>query len=305
MLVLRDKALGARVKELISRANAKRNDQGGSCLYDIPPQDDDDDDDDDDEVGGSEASGNAGNAGGSNTGIQSQNEGNEETPSQEKKDAGATDEEEPRILEALEASILRCAIDCINAEKDAVTKGTVDKDTVIEDAVMKDTVDKDTHPTPYVHLFDLCLFLFHQDVIDYITEYDDDDERLLWRELDVYRYTKMMMMMMKIIHDSLEILMIVGISLSNFVREETNEEDLCGKSDLNHYLSAYNMGRDKTVGRVSQNYSWCNGSEFVVRRILRIWYVDAMGELMFDLTGVMIKLQTQDDNCPIKQLLSG
>ncbi|KAK1369046.1 hypothetical protein POM88_035138 [Heracleum sosnowskyi] len=146
MLVLRDKALGARVKELISRANAKRNDQGGSCLYDIPPQDDDDDDDDD-EVGGGEASGNAGNAGGSNSGntsIQSQNEGNEETPSQEKKDAGATDEEEPRILEALEASILRCAIDCINAEKDAVTKGTVDKDTVIEDVVMKDTVDKGT-----------------------------------------------------------------------------------------------------------------------------------------------------------------
>ncbi|KAK1378960.1 hypothetical protein POM88_025704 [Heracleum sosnowskyi] len=144
MLVLIDKALGARVKELISRANAKRNDQGGSCLYDIPPQDDDDDDD---EVGGGEASGNAGNDGGSNsgnTGIQSQNEGNEETPSQEKKDAGATDEEEPRILEALEASILRCAIDCINAEKDVVTKGTVDKDTVIEDAVMEDTVDKGT-----------------------------------------------------------------------------------------------------------------------------------------------------------------
>ncbi|KAK1357954.1 hypothetical protein POM88_051210 [Heracleum sosnowskyi] len=142
MLVLRDKALGARVKELISRANAKRNDQGGSCLYDIPPQDDDDDDD---EVGGGEASGNTGNAGGSNsgnTGIQSQNEGNEETPSQEKKDAGATDEEESRILEALEASILRCAIDCINAEKDVVTKGTVDKETVKEDAVIEDTVDK-------------------------------------------------------------------------------------------------------------------------------------------------------------------
>ncbi|KAK1379196.1 hypothetical protein POM88_025940 [Heracleum sosnowskyi] len=116
MLVLRDKALGAR---------------------------DDDDDDDDDEVGGGEASGNAGNAGGSNsgnTGIQSQNEGNEETPNREKKDAGATDEEESRILEALEASILRCAIDCINAEKDAVTKGTVDKDTVMEDAVDKGTV---------------------------------------------------------------------------------------------------------------------------------------------------------------------
>ncbi|KAK1393906.1 hypothetical protein POM88_012962 [Heracleum sosnowskyi] len=146
MLVLRDKALGARVKELISRANAKRNDQGGSCLYDLPPQDDDDD-----EVGGGEASGNAGNAGGSNsgnTGIQSQNEGNEETPNQEKKDAGATDEEESRILEALEASILRCAIDCINAEKDAVTKGTVDKDTVIEDAVMEDAVDKVLHSSP-------------------------------------------------------------------------------------------------------------------------------------------------------------
>ncbi|KAK1384463.1 hypothetical protein POM88_022198 [Heracleum sosnowskyi] len=122
------------------------NDQGGSCLYDIPPHDDDDDDDDD-ELGGGEASENAGNADGSNsgnTGIQSQNEGNEETPSQEKKDAGATDEEEPRILEALEASILRCAIDCINAEKDAVTKGTVDKETVKEDAVMEDTVDKGT-----------------------------------------------------------------------------------------------------------------------------------------------------------------
>ncbi|KAK1358953.1 hypothetical protein POM88_043427 [Heracleum sosnowskyi] len=148
MLVLRDKALGARMKELITRANAKRNDQGGSCFYNIPPHDDDDDDDDEDgEDGGGEASGNAGNAGGSNsgnTGIQSQNEGNEETPSQEKKDAGATDEEESRILEALEASILRCAIDCINAEKDAVTKGTVDKDTVIEDAVLKDAVDKDT-----------------------------------------------------------------------------------------------------------------------------------------------------------------
>ncbi|KAK1356526.1 hypothetical protein POM88_049782 [Heracleum sosnowskyi] len=147
MLVLRDKALGARIKELISRANAKRDDQGGSCLYNIPPHDDDDDDDGDGEDGGGEASGNAGNAGGSNsgnTGIQSQNEGNEETPSQEKKDAGAIDEEETRILEALEASILRCAIDCINAEKDVVTKGTVDKDTVIEDAVMKDTVDKGT-----------------------------------------------------------------------------------------------------------------------------------------------------------------
>ncbi|KAK1397159.1 hypothetical protein POM88_007022 [Heracleum sosnowskyi] len=143
MLVLRDKALGARMKELITRANAKRNDQGGSCFYNIPPHDDDDDDDEDGEDGGGEASGNAGNAGGSNsgnTGIQSQNEGNEETPSQEKKDAGVTDEEESRILEALEASILRCAIDCINAEKDAVTKGTVDKDTVIEDAVDKDTV---------------------------------------------------------------------------------------------------------------------------------------------------------------------
>ncbi|KAK1360303.1 hypothetical protein POM88_044777 [Heracleum sosnowskyi] len=142
MLVLRDKALGARVKELISRANAKRNDQGGSCLYDIPPQDDDDDDDDD-EVGGGEASGNAGNAGGSNsgnTGIQSQNEGNEETPSQEKKDAGATDEEEPRILEALEASILRCAIDCINAERDAVTK-EVGKN-VENVAEVADNVDK-------------------------------------------------------------------------------------------------------------------------------------------------------------------
>ncbi|KAK1379459.1 hypothetical protein POM88_026203 [Heracleum sosnowskyi] len=148
MLVLRDKALGARIKELITRANAKRNDQGGSCFYNIPPHDDNDDDDDEDgEDGGGEASGNAGNAGGSNsgnTGIQSQNEGNEETPSQEKKDAGATDEEESRILEALEASILRCAIDCINAEKDAVTKGTVDKDTVIEDAVLEDAVDKDT-----------------------------------------------------------------------------------------------------------------------------------------------------------------
>ncbi|KAK1395775.1 hypothetical protein POM88_005638 [Heracleum sosnowskyi] len=147
MLVLRDKALGARMKELISRANAKRNYQGGSCLYNIPPHDDDDDDDEDGEDGGGEASGNAGNAGGSNsgnTGIQSQNEGNEETPSQEKKDAGATDEEESRILEALEASILRCAIDCINAEKDVVTKGTVDKDTVIEDAVLEDAVDKGT-----------------------------------------------------------------------------------------------------------------------------------------------------------------
>ncbi|KAK1394766.1 hypothetical protein POM88_013822 [Heracleum sosnowskyi] len=146
MLVLRDKALGARMKELITRANAKRNDQGGSCFYNIPPHDDDDDDEDG-EDGGGEASGNAGNAGGSNsgnTGIQSQNEGNEETPSQEKKDAGATDEEESRILEALEASILRCAIDCINAEKDAVTKGTVDKDTVIEDAVLEDAVDKGT-----------------------------------------------------------------------------------------------------------------------------------------------------------------
>ncbi|KAK1397799.1 hypothetical protein POM88_007662 [Heracleum sosnowskyi] len=144
MLVLRDKALGARVNELITRANAKRTDQGGSCLYDIPFQDDDDDDD---EIGGGEVSGNAGNAGGSNsgnTGIQSQNEGNEETPSQEKKDANATDEEEPRILEALEASILRCAIDCINAEKDDVTKDTVDKETVIEDAVMEDTFDKGT-----------------------------------------------------------------------------------------------------------------------------------------------------------------
>ncbi|KAK1363047.1 hypothetical protein POM88_038608 [Heracleum sosnowskyi] len=148
MLVLRDKALGARMKELITRANAKRNDQGGSCFYNIPPHDDNDDDDDEDgEDGGGEASGNAGNAGGSNsgnTGIQSQNEGNEETPSQEKKDAGATDEEESRILEALEASILRCAIDCINAEKDAVIKGTVDKDTVIEDAVLKDAVDRGT-----------------------------------------------------------------------------------------------------------------------------------------------------------------
>ncbi|KAK1368540.1 hypothetical protein POM88_034632 [Heracleum sosnowskyi] len=143
MLVLRDKALGAKMKELITRASAKRNDQGGSCLYNIPPHDDDEDGED----GGGEASGNAGNAGGSNsgnTGIQSQNEGNEETPRQEKKDAGATDEEESRILEALEASILRCAIDCINAEKDAVTKGTVDKDTVIEDAVLEDAVDKGT-----------------------------------------------------------------------------------------------------------------------------------------------------------------
>ncbi|KAK1400873.1 hypothetical protein POM88_000478 [Heracleum sosnowskyi] len=116
------------MKELITRANAKRNDQGGSCFYNIPPHDDDDDDDEDGEDGGGEASGNAGNAGGSNsgnTGIQSQNEGNEETPSQEKKDAGAADEEESRILEALEASILRCAIDCINAEKDAVTKASI------------------------------------------------------------------------------------------------------------------------------------------------------------------------------------
>ncbi|KAK1371132.1 hypothetical protein POM88_037224 [Heracleum sosnowskyi] len=64
MLVLRDKALGARMKELITRANAKRADQGGSCLYDIPAHDDDDDD----EIGGGEASGNAGNAGGSNSG---------------------------------------------------------------------------------------------------------------------------------------------------------------------------------------------------------------------------------------------
>ncbi|KAK1380505.1 hypothetical protein POM88_027249 [Heracleum sosnowskyi] len=143
MLVLRDKALGTRVKELISRANAKRADQGGSCLYDVPFQDNDDDD----EIGGGEASGNAGNAGGSNsgnTGIQSQNKGNEETPSLEKKDVDATDEEELRILEALEASILRCAVDCINAEKDAVTKDTVDKEIVIEDAVMEDTVDKGT-----------------------------------------------------------------------------------------------------------------------------------------------------------------
>ncbi|KAK1366459.1 hypothetical protein POM88_042020 [Heracleum sosnowskyi] len=113
------------MKELITRANAKRNDQGGSCFYNIPPHDDDDDDDDDDEDGedgGGEAAGNAGGSNSGNTGIQSQNEGNEETPSQEKKDAGATDEEESRILEALEASILRCAIDCINAEKDDVTK---------------------------------------------------------------------------------------------------------------------------------------------------------------------------------------
>ncbi|KAK1391982.1 hypothetical protein POM88_011038 [Heracleum sosnowskyi] len=36
----------------------------------------------------------------------------------------------------------RCVIDCINAEKDVVTKGTVDKETVKEDAVQEDTVDK-------------------------------------------------------------------------------------------------------------------------------------------------------------------
>lgn len=39
---------------------------------------------------------------------------------------------------------------------------------------------------------------------------------------------------------------------------------------------------------ISQNYSWCNGSEFVLQRILRICYVDAMGELVRMVSGLIL-----------------
>ncbi|KAK1372917.1 hypothetical protein POM88_029110 [Heracleum sosnowskyi] len=72
-------------------------------------------------------------------------EGNrEEAHVQEKKDVGATEEEESEILEALEANILRCVVDSINAEKDTVTKEAVMEDTVLKEVVKENTVVEDT-----------------------------------------------------------------------------------------------------------------------------------------------------------------
>ncbi|KAK1363981.1 hypothetical protein POM88_039542 [Heracleum sosnowskyi] len=138
LLVKRDKELSSTMKKMISKANSNKVEQGENCSYDVPFDDDDDDE--------------AGNASGStsgNVGSKSQEENKEETPVQEKKDAGVTKEEESVLIETLEANILRCVVDSINAEKDtvsreAVTEDTVNRDTVTEDTVKKDTVREDT-----------------------------------------------------------------------------------------------------------------------------------------------------------------
>ncbi|KAK1401568.1 hypothetical protein POM88_001173 [Heracleum sosnowskyi] len=141
LLARRDVKLSSRVKMLISKSNANRADQGERCAFD--------DSLDDGELDGSGGSGVAKNVGGStagNTENQAQDTSKQESPEQGKQDAGAIEEGESEIIEALEASILRCAIDSINAEKDAVTKDGVnkEKDTVMEDPVKEDTVKKDT-----------------------------------------------------------------------------------------------------------------------------------------------------------------
>ncbi|KAK1397549.1 hypothetical protein POM88_007412 [Heracleum sosnowskyi] len=140
LLVKRDKELSSTIKKMISKANSNRAEQEESCSYDVPH-------DDDDDLDGSGGTGEAGNASGSssgNVGSKSQEENKEEAPVQEKKDVEATKEEESVIIEALEANILRCAIDSINAEKDTVTKEGVTKDTVLKETVMKEAVTKVT-----------------------------------------------------------------------------------------------------------------------------------------------------------------
>ena len=140
LLVKRDKELSSTVKKMISKANSNRAEQGESCSYDVPHGDND-------ELDGSGGTGEAGNASGSTSGdvgTKSQEENKEEAPVQEKKDASATEGEESEIFEALEANILRCAIDSINDEKDTVTKEAVTEDTVLKEAVMKEAVTEDT-----------------------------------------------------------------------------------------------------------------------------------------------------------------
>ncbi|KAK1361346.1 hypothetical protein POM88_045820 [Heracleum sosnowskyi] len=140
LLVKRDKELSSTMKKMISKANSNRVEQGESYSFEVPFGDDDD-------LDGNGGTGEADNASGStfgNVGSKSQEESKEEAHVQEKKDAGVTEEKEDELLEALEANILRCAIDNINAEKDAVTKDTVMEDNVLKDAVEKDTVKEDT-----------------------------------------------------------------------------------------------------------------------------------------------------------------
>ncbi|KAK1394278.1 hypothetical protein POM88_013334 [Heracleum sosnowskyi] len=139
LLVKRDKKLSSTMKKMISKANSNRAEQGESCSFEVPF-------DDDDDLDGNGGTGEAGNASGStsrNVGSKSQEESKEEAPVQEKNDAGATEEEESEIFEALEASILRCSIDSINAEKDTVKKYAVMEDTVKKDTVTEVTVNKD------------------------------------------------------------------------------------------------------------------------------------------------------------------
>ncbi|KAK1360634.1 hypothetical protein POM88_045108 [Heracleum sosnowskyi] len=140
LLVKRDKELSSTMKKMISKAISNRAEQGESFSYEVPH-------DDDDELDGSGGTKEAGNASGStsgNVGSRSQEENQQEAHVQEKKDAGATEGEESEIFEALEANILRCAIDSINAEKDTVTKETVTEDTVLKEAVNKEAVTDET-----------------------------------------------------------------------------------------------------------------------------------------------------------------
>lgn len=136
LLVKRDESFSSQVKKLISEANAKRSESGGSCTYD-----DTLDDDELNGAGGSGATG-SGQETAEITGSQTQEKTKEETTKDNKKDAEAKDEGETDILDILEGSILRFVVDCFNAEKDVVNKEAVKnvEVTVKEDTVMKDTV---------------------------------------------------------------------------------------------------------------------------------------------------------------------
>ncbi|KAK1359798.1 hypothetical protein POM88_044272 [Heracleum sosnowskyi] len=121
LLARRNIKLSSKVKELISKANANRADQGESCAFD--------DSLDDDELDGSGGSGVARNVGGTtagNTENQAQDTSKEEAPEQRKKDADVVTKDD------------------VKKDEDTVMKDPVKEDTVKEDTVMEDVVKDET-----------------------------------------------------------------------------------------------------------------------------------------------------------------
>ncbi|KAK1399754.1 hypothetical protein POM88_009617 [Heracleum sosnowskyi] len=93
------------------------------------------------------------------------------------------------------------------------------------------------------------LCLIKADVIDHITEYDDD-ERFFWRELDFSIDALLLVVLFGGVDEDCRFLS------SNFVREVTM----------------------KRIVRRTSKSNWWNGSEFVVRRTLRICFFGGGGE---------------------------